>query len=101
MSAVRGNSLTKDFGSHLEACPANGGIPNWPDIQNEQIPTSLQVSQNPNAVGSDSSSGGMFSGSEKSMDLDWWRIWIGLMGVLVVRMGLIAIVNDPIDICLT
>jgi hypothetical protein len=97
MSSIRGKPLTQDFGSHLAICPPSGGIPNWPDVQDEQIPTSLQVSQNPNQVGSDSSSGGYFSGSEKSMD--WCRIWLGVMGVIVVRAGLAAMVDDPVDLC--
>jgi hypothetical protein len=84
MSSIRGKPLTQDFGSHLAICPPSGGIPNWPDVQDEQIPTSLQVSQNPNQVG---------------MDLDWCRIWLGVMGVIVVRAGLAAMVDDPVDLC--
>jgi hypothetical protein len=96
-SAIRGNSLTSDFGGHLETCPASvGGIPNWPDVQDQQIPKSLQVSQNLNQ-----NQAGSYSGASISMDMDWWRIWLGVMTVTVVRMTMTAMVDDPVDLCFT
>ena len=96
-SAIRGNSLTSDFGGHLETCPASvGGIPNWPDVQDQQIPKSLQVSQNLNQ-----NQAGSYSGASISMDMDWWRIWLGVMAVTVVRMTMTAMVDDPVDLCFT
>ena len=35
------------------------------------------------------------------MDMDWWRIWLGVMAVTVVRMTISAMVDDPVDLCLT
>ena len=96
-SAIRGNSLTSDFGGHLETCPASvGGIPSWPDVQDQQIPKSLQVSQNLNQ-----NQAGSYSGASISMDMDWWRIWLGVMVVTVVRMTMTAMVDDPVDLCFT
>jgi hypothetical protein len=95
-SAIRGNPLTEEFGSHLETCPATGGIPNWPDVQDQQIPSSLQVSQNLNQGQS-----GVSSGASLGIELDWWRIWMGILGLAVVRLTMIAMVEDPVDICFT
>jgi hypothetical protein len=36
-----------------------------------------------------------------SSKLDWWRIWLGVMGLAVVRMSLAAMVDDPVDLCFT
>jgi hypothetical protein len=96
-SAIRGNSLTSDFGAHLETCPASvGAIPNWPDVQDQQIPKSLQVSQNLNQ-----NQAGSYSGASISMDMDWWRIWLGVLAVTVVRMTMTAMLEDPVDLCFT
>jgi hypothetical protein len=96
-SAIRGNTLTSDFGAHLENCPASvGAIPNWPDVQDQQIPKSLQVSQNLNQ-----NQAGSYSGASISMNMDWWRIWLGVMTVTVVRMTMTAMVDDPVDLCFT
>jgi hypothetical protein len=96
-SAIRGNSLTSDFGAHLETCRASvGAIPNWPDVQDQQIPKSLQVSQNLNQ-----NQAGSYSGASIGMNMDWWRIWLGVMTVTVVRMTMTAMVDDPVDLCFT
>ena len=95
-SAIRGNSLTADFGGHLETCPATGGIPNWPDVQNQQIPKSLQVSQNLNQAQS-----GYSSGASPSSEMDWSRIWLGMMGIAVLRLTMTAMMDDPVALCFT
>ena len=96
-SAIRGNSLTSDFGGHLETCPAsNGTIPNWPDVQDQQIPKSLQVSQNLNQ-----NQAGSYSGASIGMAMDWWRIWLGVMAVSIVRLSVSEMVDDPVDLCFT
>jgi hypothetical protein len=35
------------------------------------------------------------------MYMDWWRIWLGVMAVTVVRMTMTAMVDDPVDLCIT
>jgi hypothetical protein len=36
-----------------------------------------------------------------SSELDWWRIWSGMMGLAVVRMSLAAMMDDPVDLWFT
>lgn len=115
-STIRGQSVTNTIGNHLQTCP-NTGLPNWPDVQDQQIPSSLQVSQNANqgadpgssnsysgsdsgSSSSSSSSSGFFSSGATSLDVDWIRIYMGVAGVLVVRIGLMAMFYDPTDLSL-
>lgn len=110
MSAIRGHGVTQLFGNHLQTCPAQqGGIPNWPDVQDQQIPSSLQVNQNVQQGGggsggggsSSSSSGSLFSSSATATaETDWSRIWMGVAGLAVVRIGLMAIWDDPTELSL-
>lgn len=108
-STIRGQSVTNTLGNHLQTCP-NQGVPNWPDVQDQQIPSSLQVNQNQNQgadsadsysdSSSSSSSSGFFSSGAASLDIDWARIYLGVAGVLVVRIGLMAMFDDPTDLSL-
>lgn len=119
-STIRGQSVTNTIGNHLQTCP-NTGSPNWPDVQDQQIPSSLQVNQNVNQgadpelsgssgssgsslgssdTSSSSSSSGFFSSGATSLDVDWARVYLGVAGVMVVRIGLMAMFDDITDLSL-
>lgn len=43
---IRGQALTNLLGSHLHNdCKSTGTMPNWDDVENQEIPPSLQVQQ--------------------------------------------------------
>jgi hypothetical protein len=65
-------------------------------VKDQQIPSSLQVSQNLNQGQS-----GVSSGASLGIELDWWRIWMGILGLAVVRLTMTAMVEDPVDLCFT
>ena len=43
--AIRGTPVTQAFGNHLQN-DCTGNLPDWSNVQDEQIPDSLQVDQN-------------------------------------------------------
>ena len=76
IAKIRGDSITSALGQHLENdCGDTDGV-EWANVQDQQIPSSLQVQQNTNTA----------SGAEKGLGLNWRKLVAVCTAVTVVAM---------------
>ncbi|KAK8853301.1 hypothetical protein IAR55_004005 [Kwoniella newhampshirensis] len=91
--SIRGSSLTNAFGDHLKNdCPNDptyGSAVNWADVEDQQIPDSLQVSQNTNQTSSSASATIVKTrmGLGLGLRLDVYKVGWVLVGLLRLFMA--------------